>query len=590
MSSHQYVWKFIGDYHRLANSNLTSRRQPRIRRVLRRLLSSILPDRIARRVFPSTPPLSMDGSPGSSGSKAPRRLNLSSLLHVGRVIPWGRRTFCVSPCLQRLLTVWTGRVTVNILPDDVLLHIFHFDQAIYLDGLYSPPRSADEAVLRHCWQWRRLVDVCRRWRSVVFASPNFLNLRLVIGNPASPRIKFLRLYPPLPIIVGNIIDFPLPDNQYFDPAIMHHNRLCEIYFFHLSSSLLQRLASAMQEQLPALTHLMLDAESYYNPSPPALPDGFLGGSAPSLQSLVFHSIPFPALPKLLLTATDLVELTLTQIPHNGYFPPGAIATGLAVSANLESLTIGFQSPLSLPDRASRRPPPPMRSVLPALTQFDFKGVSEYLEDLLTWIDAPSLAFISVTFFNQLIFNIPQLTQFMRRTPKFGTINEARVYFSIDFISVRSLSTQTSDEGFRLSILCKKLDWQLSSLAQVLSGSSPFLPTYMVEHLRVICRLGNSEPDWSDVEIEQWREICHPFTAVKNLYIYKEFSKHIASALLQEPVGEIATDSLPALESLFLKELQRSGPVQEAIGKFVAARALSGHPITVSQWDRGQDWW
>jgi hypothetical protein len=39
------------------------------------------------------------------------------------------------PCLQLLLTVWAGRVTINILPDDVLLLIFHFDRVIYLDGL-----------------------------------------------------------------------------------------------------------------------------------------------------------------------------------------------------------------------------------------------------------------------------------------------------------------------------------------------------------------------------------------------------------------------------------------------------------------------
>jgi hypothetical protein len=343
----------------------------------------------------------------------------------------------------------------------------------------------------------------------------------------------------------------------------------------------------MQEQLPALTHLMLDLETYYNRSPQALPDGFLGGSAPRLQSLDLRSIPFPALPKLLLTATDLVELSLIQIPHNGYFSPEAIAACLAVSANLKSLTIGFESPLSLPDRASRRSPPSTRSVLPALTQFHFTGVSEYLDDLVTRIDAPFLIVIRVTFFNQLIFNIPQLTQFMRRTPNFGAINEASIYFSSRDISIRFSSTRTSDEYFILSISCGKLDWQLSSLAQVLSELSSFLAIYMVENLYVKLWHGSYWQD--DVEIEQWLEICHPFTAVKNLYISERFTQHITSAL-QEFVGEIVTDSLPALESLFVEELEPSGPVQEAIGKFVAARVLSGHPIAVSQWDRDQSWW
>jgi hypothetical protein len=401
-------------------------------------------------------------------------------------------------------------------------------------------------------------------------------------------MEFLQFYPPLPIIIRNdivfFIDHPQPSRLEFDPTIMRHNRVCEIHLGIVNSEL-ERLASVMQEQLPALTHLVLIYQKRL-PQAPALPDGFLGGSAPSLQSLKFHAISFPALPKLLLTAPNLVELTLTQIPYNGYFSPEAIAAGLAVSANLRSLTIEFESPLSLPDRASRRPPTPMRPVLPTLTQFRFQGVSEYLEDLVTRIDAPFLVSIWITFFNQLIFNISQLTQFMRRTPKFGAINEASVYFTFSNISIRFSSTRASDEDFYLSILSGKLDWQLSSLAQVLSESLSFLPIYMVENLYV--KLWES--DWQDdVEIEEWLEICHPFTAMKNLYISERFGQRIASAV-QEPGGEIVTDSLPALENLFLEELQPSGPVQEAIGKFIAARALSGHPIAVSQWqwDRWRD--
>jgi hypothetical protein len=34
----------------------------------------------------------------------------------------------------------------------------------------------------------------------------------------------------------------------------------------------------------------------------------------------------------------------------------------------------------------------------------------------------------------------------------------------------------------------------------------------------------------------------------------------------------------------LEELKPSGPVQEAIGQFVAARQLLGHPVAVSRWN------
>ena len=43
-------------------------------------------------------------------------------------------------------------------------------------------------------------------------------------------------------------------------------------------------------------------------------------------------------------------------------------------------------------------------------------------------------------------------------------------------------------------------------------------------------------------------------------------------------------AFPTLENIFLEELEKSGPVQEGIGKFVAARQVTSHPVTVSRWD------
>jgi hypothetical protein len=79
---------------------------------------------------------------------------------------------------------------------------------------------------------------------------------------------------------------------------------------------------------------------------PPLPDGLLGGSSPRLQFLALHSIPFPALPKFLLAATDLVHLALERIPHNGYISPEAIVTCLAVLANLKFSPLN-SNPLNL---------------------------------------------------------------------------------------------------------------------------------------------------------------------------------------------------------------------------------------------------
>ena len=106
---------------------------------------------------------------------------------------------------------------------------------------------------------------------------------------------------------------------------------------------------------------------------------------------------------------------------------------------------------------------------------------------------------------------------------------------------------------------------------------------MVQHLYVY-GFRDFPLQWQDdIENMQWLEFLHPFTAVKNLYLSKKFAQHMAPAL-QELVEERVTDVLPALENLFLEELNPSGPVQEAIGQFVAARQLLDHPVVVSRWN------
>ena len=516
----------------------------------------------------SSPPVSMSGP---SGPRKTHHLVTPDVLHVYHVSSCGQRASCV-PFLQLLLTVWAGPATVNILPDDVLLLIFHFDRVAYLNGLDYVDR------LHPSWKWYRLVHVCQSWRSVVFASPNFLDLRLFCGP--STRVELIDIWPPLPIIIKDVVNLPMSEDYDFEAATVHHNRVCEINL-HPTSLQLKRLASALQKQFPALIHLMLDFDDYSSRPAlaPALPDGLLGGFAPSLQSLKLYSIAFPALPKLLLSATDLVRLTLWNIPHSGYISPEAFVSGLAVLVNLRYLTVKFESPLSRPNRESRRPLPPTRTVLPALTRFEFRGVSEYLENLVARIDAPLLDSIWITFFHQLIFDIPQLAQFTRRTARFQALNEAHVDFDYFGVQVGYLPpTRTFDEKSGLRISCREFDWQLSSLAQVLT--SFFSSTYMMERLYIYGPRNLPSQGQYDIENVQWLEIFHPLTSVKNLYVFKGFAQSITPAL-QDLVRERGTDVLPALECLYLEDFQLSGPVQEAIEKFVSTRQLLGHPVVIS---------
>ena len=452
-----------------------------------------------------------------------------------------------------------ARVTIDMLPDVALLEIFDF----YLgNGTRVQPVQA----------WHKLVHVCRNWRNVVFGSPRRLNLRLCCTN-STPVRETIDAWPLLPILVvgrekGGV------DN--IVAALEHNDRICQVDLSDSPSSDMDKVLAAMQRPFPALTYLRLWSRVE---TVPVDPSSFLGGSAPpQLQQLRLSSIPFPGIPKLLLSATHLVNLELQSIPHSGYISPEAMVTGLAALTSLESFNISFKSPRSHPGRKSRRPPPPTRTLLPALNQLLFHGVSEYLDDLVARIDAPLLNKLEMTFLYQLIFDSPQLIQFIRRTPNIKACDKVCVEFS----DSRVLAT-TFVGAFELAISCTQSDWQLSSLAQVFSsGFFPAVKLLYILDQELNSRNTPSSQEDIQVETSQWLEVLHPLTAVKDLYISRGFTPRIAPTL-QELVGGRVTEVLPALQTLHPVETLPSGSVQESIGKFVAARQLAGRPIAVSRW-------
>jgi hypothetical protein len=310
-------------------------------------------------------------------------------------------------------------------------------------------------------------------------------------------------------------------------------------------------------------------------------DSFLGRSAPHLRHLRLVHIPFPlpVLRKLLLSAPNLVILSIRDLPHSAYFPPEAMATCLSALTRLEVLFIGFESPRSRPTRESRRPPP-TRSILPALTTLRFTGVSEYLEDLVTRISAPLLNLLVITFFHQLIFDTPQLVQFISRTPKLKGYDEARVILSDQHATI---ALPGRDSRLKLGISCRQSDWQLSSLVQVFTSSFPQALILTVERLCIL-EYESSQPWWQDdIEYDQWFELFHPFTTVKKLYLSRKFLPRIVPTL-QELVGERVTEMLPNLQRIFLQDLQEPELVPEAMRRFIAARQLSSRPIAISHWN------
>ena len=449
-------------------------------------------------------------------------------------------------------------IRIDVLPDDVLLEIFDF-------CVDMTPSFEHKTVVE---AWQLLVHVCRRWRSLVFGSPRRLNLRLFC-TPGTPAKDTLDVWPALPLLIwADMFLSSCMDNIIV--TLKQSNRVFQVNLSGFGDRHLENVLAAMQVPFPELELLRL---SSYD-AQPVIPNSFLGGSAPHLRTLELDGIPFPGLPKLLLSAPHLFHLDLSNIPHSGYISPEAMAALLSVLSSLRTLVLDFQSPQSRPNWENRRPPPSKRYVIPALKHFYFTGAIEYLDDLVTYIDAPQLDHLFIGLFDQIDFDSPRLAQFISRTPIL-TDCDARVAFSDDVVTV-GLPCYFTDSA--IEVLCREPVRQLSSVAQVCNSCLP--PLSMIEDLYLDHHY--SKLVWKNDAIENalWLEFLLPFPAVKDLYLSKDFAPGIAAAL-QEIVG---TEVLPSLQNIFVEGLEPSGPFQEDVGQFVAARELSGHPITISVWN------
>ncbi len=453
-----------------------------------------------------------------------------------------------------------------MLPDEVLLGIFDF--------------YVDEA--QNIQAWQLLVHVSRRWRIIVFGSQHRLDLRLIC-TPLTPVGDILEVWPVLPLVIrGRLYPTRRADNLIGLLASGHSDRVCEINL-DFTDCYLKLVLTAMHAPLPQLTHLRLESLSFQQER--VVPDSFLSGSAPHLQSIAFCDLPFPGLPKLLPSVARLVTLHLTDISHSGYFSPEALVTGLSTLTSLEDLRLRFLTSLSVHQYL----PPLARSVLPALTSFEFKGRSEYSEDFVARIDAPRLNNLKIIYFHQLDFDTSQLVRFVNRIPMFTAKEAHLVYIGpvswTGLMSATRLSIvpTTGDGQFSVQITGTHLRWDLSSLSRFCTSFSPIISTL---ELFYIYDLYLPRTQYQDDDINrQWLDTLRPFIAANELYLSKSFTSHIAPAL-QSLVGERVTEVLPSLKNIFLEGLQQSTPIPGlgGIQHFFALRLFSSHPIAISGWN------
>ncbi|KAH9161107.1 hypothetical protein EDB89DRAFT_1914102 [Lactarius sanguifluus] len=460
-------------------------------------------------------------------------------------------------------------MTINDLPDNVFVEIFSICRMGEVDIWNRLCQPEDDCP----WKWHRLAHVCRTWRYIMLASSHRLRLEHLCTR--TTPIKILSHLPAFPISIS--FDSPFRDGDIDNllTALEHRDRVRTVEV-EIPCSLLERLATAMQEPFPALTYLCIRPGLFVTNFMP-LPDTFLGGSAPCLQTIHITGIPFPAAPALLLSARDLIILHLRDIPPTGYIPPEAMGSSLAGMPRLKDLRIEFRLGMSYPGRMY--PPPTTRSVLPALVSFVFQGLFGYCEDLVAQIDTPRLHTLHIEYLDQgeaSGFQIPQLCKFVdcSENLKLSRFRRMDVLISTrgDVIELQW--------GHEQSSFCLTVHWNGDAIRQLVRQISTIMLSN-VDHLFINADYIYPGDDETGSSI-QWLEIFRPLTTVKVLSVDRELSVTEVNApsqriplALNNITGERAAEVLPALELLFLG----SQPVT-SVEKFVATRQSVGRPVTV----------
>jgi hypothetical protein len=474
---------------------------------------------------------------------------------------------------------------IYTLNNDTLLNIF------YLYRLHIADEEEDEhhdaLFIRKCqWDrqrwWYELVQVCRWWRFIILASSSVLDLHLVCtyGVPVADMLKHSPC-PGLPLTIfydDDTCEMKRKDEEGALLAISQHRNRVRRITLRIPPPKLQRLISAMNEEFPILDRLNLETstQSFHNGA--ILPQTFL---APNLRHIYLWGVALPTqspLRALLTTTRSLVFLWLGGVPRSAYFPPNHMVTWLSLIPLLETLGIDLNYDLPSPnpyvvtDTATTT-----QMTLPNLRLFYFRGVTAYLECLLSHIVAPVLSTFLVRFRNQWTFTIPQTFQFLNLSEslQFNTFELAFTEDSVKFRADPHRAFWT--RPLYLQIMCNFSPGRqvVVSTVQILRTLTPILS--VVEQLTITLTTARSYSYIGHLDRTQWRGLLSPFNNVKALHVASDPDDLIVQKLsrsLPSVEGESPLELLPNLEELTYSNWR----IGHAFIPFINERRAAGHPV------------
>ena len=383
-------------------------------------------------------------------------------------------------------------------------------------------------------------------------------------------------FPPFPLIIfhdHNNHALTPEDERGIIFALEHRDRVRCICII-ISVLSLPKVINAMDDEFPILEYLYVAPHTRHN-AHLALPVTF---RAPQINLLLLDHFPSPIGSPLLTTATNLVWLVLRWIRPSTNLYPNDLLPALSLLPRLQNLIISFSSPV--PNREIERhmlhTPNITHITLPNLRLFDFGGVSAYLEALLSHINAPLIKRLSAVLFNQLSFSLPHLGQFVTTAEnvRFNRVDFLFYHKAVVVFMYFSLSSSLPTLDIRVD--CEHLDWQVSSITQILNVLSPFFSAVVDLSLDyrgyTLPSDGHNQADHS-----QWRELLRSFRNVQTLRVHDGLVGEVSRCLSLD--GESPSEILPELKRLVCPMESRSN---KTFSRFVHDREVAGLTIDLTE--------
>lgn len=462
-------------------------------------------------------------------------------------------------------------MTINHLPDELLVEIFDFYRQVIVQSYHLWPTE------RTWWsitlEWFELIHVCKRWRTIMFASASRLGLCLILTPEKGGNMKTIlsRHFPPLPIEIHYYRPVKTKDIGRMLAALKRPDRIRRIYLI-ASTALLNRFFKATKGAFPALETLELGDQ---NSKELKIPATFLKGPDLHLRSLKLHSISLPSasVSRLLSSTPALTNLYL--VIDTDVSPPPAMSFllshlhGLPCLHHLDLEIKGFTDILVQPAE------PEEFSSFSKLTTFRYHGHSTFLNTLLARFAAPSLQEVNIWLGDGTLPLIPHLPRFIEDIEEHYHAIHVEFHRGLSFSFLGHPGYAIHSPYFRCSNSLPESIMQMSSKfsARLATMQELFV-------IRNTCASGFFE------DSIPWHRFFLQFPSVKALRLEGMSNRRIAAVLHQDHGGPNPV-LFPALEEIELctsrywaLEYERTSVLMDIFQPFASARQEAGLPVNV----------